>query len=1304
MRYFIKSGFLFFIPFVMFAQQHVDVGYENTSVSKQISFRELTVAQGLSQNSVVSIVQDSLGYMWFATQDGLNKYNGRSFTIYNKQFEDVTRPTFSRLGKTYIDADANLWIISLKNGLEKFNDSLQTFQSFQTITSPSCIIQDQQGNYLVGSYTDGLYQINLQQNRIAKVFEDIIKNTAIYDFLNTGNQLYLATANHIFTLENQQLHKITVDDNGLNFSALANSKDDTIWCGTYGNGLYYKAPKATSFKKFDHQKLPSILNIQDILIDKNNKLWVATYGDGVYLIDIDLNEVQHFIANKNDPYALHYDDVLCLYEDFTGTIWLGTDGAGLSYYDEHLKKFNLITNAQTPIDVHVDVVRSITLESDQTLWLGTSGKGLTAINFNNDSYKTYTQKNSELKSDRIMSLFSDDDYLWIGHQGRGLQLMDRWGNMRNFKPLDQHTIWKIYQHSQTQNWLCTREHGLLLFDLGRGVVKSYHKDNSALTSNNIRTIEKGQNTEYWIGTENDGLFLLDTETDSIQKIEPISSAIKSLYFDGQVIWIGTNGDGLKSYNSNNKMVNTYNTSNGLPNMVIYGILPGDANSLWLSSNKGIFEFKLINGEAVVEVYGNYSGLQAFEFNTGAYYKASDGTLYFGGLDGVNWFMPSDITRNRIVPRTVISKLEIFNKEKPIEQQARFSHTQNTLTFTFSGLHFSQPDRNQYKYQLVNHDSTWVSSGNTNTAHYTNLPPNDYVFKVISSNYDGVWNPVPATYSFSILRPWYLTNLAKAIYLILIIATIYIIYVYFKWRWHMQTQLQLEHAETERLKKLDEFKTKLYTNISHEFRTPLTLISGPIEHQLAKKNLQPDDAHELNLVKQNANRLLKLVNQMLDLSLIDSGQLRLEVSKNNLNILLKQIIAAFQYQAEKRKITITQNINNLTSAWYDTDIVEKITSNLLTNAIKYAPKGSTILVDANEHHQQMVLSIINTNKDISKKDIGQLFQRFYQDDQASEGVGVGLALVKELVELAKGRIIVNTIAADKIQFTVSLPIHESAFAAQDIKVSDIEMESKINHHQTLAPSDRALLLIVEDEDDIRKFISSIFKDDYRIIEANNGKSGVALALAHSPDLIISDVMMPVQDGIALSNFLKHNELTSHIPIILLTAKVGADNEISGLTTGVDAYITKPFNSKLLKLRVEKLIEGRNQLQHHFSKDFNIDPELGSTSTETEFLTRLKTVLDKEITNPEFTIVLFAKRMHMSRSQLHRKLKAIFKMSATEFLRVQRVKLALPLLKASDATISEIAYQIGFNTPSYFIKCFKKVYGRTPQDYQSASTKL
>ncbi|MEL0456471.1 two-component regulator propeller domain-containing protein [Flavobacteriaceae bacterium SZ-1-7] len=1278
----------FLLSFAGFAQNH----------DKQIAFSQLTVEHGLSQNSVISMAQDSIGYMWFATQDGLNRYNGRDFKHYNKQFEDITRATFSNLGKIYIDKQNRLWIITHSGKLELYKTEEDHFEHIELPFKASTVFQDKNLNLYLGSYGNGLFKIDSKSKDTIQVFKNSDKNVTVYNIDEIDSDLLVGASGGVYSVNLNGSYEKThvLSGNDINFSVLEKDSLGGVWLGSYGSGLFYKANNDKKFIKFKHSELPEDLNIEDLLIDSKNRLWIATYGSGVFLLDLTSNYAKNFKANKNNPFAIHYNDMLCLYEDMTGVIWFGTDGTGASYYDEHLIKFNILTNNQVPKSVNVDMIRSFTTDEKHNFWIGTSGKGLAYFDAKAGTYKTLTTKNSKLNSDRIISLNFHENELWVGHQGYGLNIIEANGNYRTYPEIGNYTIWRILDESSQRRWLATERHGIILFDKYEGIVKEYNEDNSGLAANNIRALVKASDSILWVGTDNSGVFKLNIKTDEVEKIQPLNDKIKSLLLLENILWVGTYGAGLKKYDIDKGTVKTYTEEDGLPNEVVYGVLPDSNNNLWLSTNNGLCRFNIASED--FEGFSVYDGLQNSEFNTGAYYKDSQGVIYFGGLDGLNWFSPEKLTYNTVKPKTIISKFEVFSKERPLIENTELNYNENTVTFTFSSLHFSQPERNQYKYKLVNYDDNWVTPKRVNFAHYTNLPPNTYTFQVISSNYDGVWNETPATYTFTILKPWYLTTTMKIGYLLLAVLISLGVYKYLKFRWNVKAQLQMEHAETERLKKLDEFKTKLYTNISHEFRTPLTLISGPIDHQLSKKDLKPEDRKELSLVKQNANRLLNLVNQMVDLSLIDSGQAQLKVAHGNLKVLLIQIVTAFQYKADEKNISINSSIENLDEAWFDIDVIEKITSNLLSNAIKYAPKGSDIIFNANQQSGLLILSIINTNKDISKKDLGKLFQRFYQENEASDGFGVGLALVKELVSLSKGSIIANSVDSDKIQFTVTLPIQKEAYKPTEIITKQAKDEWHVEEGLSLnGNEEKDSLLIVEDDPDIRAFIVSIFKTKYRLLEASNGKIGIEKALKHIPDLIISDVMMPVEDGISLCNTLKYNELTSHIPIILLTAKVGDNNEIEGLRTGADAYVTKPFNSEKLKLRVEKLIENRQKLQQRFSKDLNFSPDVRVSSAETDFLKRLKKVLDKNLVNTDFTSEAFADAMAMSRTQLHRKLKAIAGLSTSEFIRSQRLKLAVELLKNSDVTVSEIAYQVGFNTPSYFIKCFKEAYNCTPNEY-------
>ncbi|WP_411768901.1 two-component regulator propeller domain-containing protein [Winogradskyella sp. A3E31] len=1278
-----------------------------TNTQKQFSFRTLTNNDGLSQNSVISIAQDSVGYLWLATQNGLNKFDGRNFKYYDKQFEDITRSNYSKLGKIYIDKQNRIWIITHSGKLELFNAETKAFDLIESIEGVHSIFQDSQHNTFIGIYEKGLLKIDNKSKDTTKVYDSILANKTVNDFLEIENSIFIASSEKVYKINSLNSYEeyTIITEKKSNYSSFEKSKDGTIWLGSYGDGLFFKSPEKDYFERFTNALIPETLNIQDLLIDNKERLWIATYGNGVYLIDFKANDVRNFKANKNDPFAIHYNDMLCLYEDNTGVIWLGSDGTGASYYDEHLVKFNILTNNQVPNDVNVDVARSITTDDNNNIYIGTSGKGLTVFNTISGQSETLTISNSNLNSNRIISLNYNDNNLWIGHQGFGLNTVNTNGSYRTYPEISNYTIWNILDETKNKKWLSTEQNGLVLFDKEKGIEQRYTKDNSQLQSNNIRVaIKEGDN--LWIGTDDTGVYQLNLKTNTINKIHNLDYKVKSLSLIDNNLWVGTNGNGLIKYNTLKTSVeNIFTTNSGLPNNVIYGILEASDGDLWLSTNNGLSSFNPKETPASFESFNVYDGLQGIEFNTGAYHKDKNGTLYFGGLEGINWFNPRALTFNTTKPKTIISSFEVFSKEKAMTDNVKLKYDENTVTFSFSSLHFSQPERSAYKYQLTNHDEGWINSGFNNVAHYTNLPADDYTFKVISSNYDGVWNEQPATFKFTISKPWYASTTAYIVYTFLFAALIYSIYYYLKWRWHIKMQLQLEHSETERLKKLNRLKTKLYTNLSHEFRTPLTLIKGPIENQLNNPKLSKSDKKELDLVHHNSLRLLNLVDQLLDLSKLESGNYNLKASSGNLNALLKQLATAFQYQASEKRIKYHYRLTPIDNAFFDKDIIEKVVGNLLSNAVKYTPQEGEINFNTKEHNGQIIIVIANTCENINELEVGKLFQRYYQKNNNIDGVGIGLNLVKELCILSHGNVVVHALNDKKIQFTVTLPIERSFYSSDEVinentknKISTIASNNKIPKtvNDNNKTANKPILLIVEDDKDILKYVKSIFSDQYIIKTANNGEQGIEKALSTIPDIVISDIMMPKLNGLQLCTHLKQDERTSHIPIILLTAKSGEENELVGLETGADDYIVKPFSNKKLKLKVKKLIESRRKLQDKYSKTFEIDPDLNNT-TEQRFLERLKKTLNEHIVDPKFNAKYFSKSMSMSRMQLHRKLKTLTGLTTSEFIRTERLKIAKKLLKEDKSTVSEVAYQVGFNTPSYFIKSFKKAYNCTPTEF-------
>lgn len=1313
----------------------------------QITFRQLSVHQGLSQNSAISVTQDSTGYLWIATQDGLNRYDGREFTVYPFTFEDITKPNYSQLGKVYRDRQGGLWIIPSDRILRKFDYAGQVFEAVEGVVDASVVFQDSSMDIWAGTFSRGLFKRDPKTGTFGHVASFDGGDTPIYSISQSDDEhILLTTKGRLIVYDTQKNIFEELSPNTkygervqTNFSAVEVDSSGRQWIGSFGDGLFYKEGDDPTLYRISERSftdpLPINLNIEDLYLDSKDRLWVATYGRGLFMIDFNSSTIDHFIAEKHNPKALHYDDILCIYEDDSGIVWFGTDGAGLSYYDEYLEKFNFFTNYQTPDNISIDVVRSIAVDSNATVWVGTSGKGLTQYEPTSNSWRTYTvdlADENALRSNRIMSLFVDrDNELWIGTQGGGLTIREGPGKFRSYHKaslpsLSANTIWCIYRDERQRIWLGTREEGLIRFDKKKGEITKYNydpRDVDGISSNNIRVITSDGKGNLWIGTEADGILFFDTGKETFKAFKatgredgPSSDHIKSLYYDGAgILWVGTNGGGLNSFDIDKNLFAYYTVEEGLANNVIYSILPDKRGNLWLSSNKGITKFGLHGAETAeldITNYTNYDGL-ATEFNTGAHYTATDGTLYFGGLEGFYWFDPENLDKNTTLPKTTITGFEVLGKSFPLTGPQVLPYDRNTVVFTFSGLQYSLPEKSEYRYRLLNYDDGWVAAGNQNFARYTRLPPGAYEFQVKASNYDGVWNDTPASFAFTVKPPWYLTTLAKFAYLLALVLIVIALYKYLKWRWKIKMRLQLKEEETLRLKELNKLKSKLYTDISHEFRTPLTLIAGPIDTKLGEEGLSDQDFSNFSMIKRNTNRMISLVDQLLHLAKLEKGGFSLNLSKGNIELFLKMLAASFEYQAQRKQMDYNVDVGNIGEAFYDEDALDKIVSNLLSNAFKHGLEGGACSFSASREEDCLKICVKNEIDPVSDIDVQKLFTRFYQKNKYAEGAGIGLSLVRETVKLYKGKLNAVQEGDGSLSFEVSLPVFKTASISDmpSRRSIDEPETDDVGYRQTKAAAEandkkaknRPILLIVEDHAEIRAFLKSIWNETYEVYEAVNGKEGIDKALKTVPDLIVTDIRMPKIDGIELCKRLKADERTSHIPIIVLTAGTGEDYEMRGLQSGADDFVAKPFKIRVLTKRVDNLIEGRRALRTKYSQELKLQAsDMAITSTDELFLNKVQQLLDEKLNDPQFNAKVFSTHLGMSRMQLHRKLQTYTGLSTTEFIRSQRLKLAAHILKTSDITINEVAYAVGFNTPSYFIKCFKETYKKTPAEYLKADS--
>ncbi|WP_338229802.1 two-component regulator propeller domain-containing protein [Algoriphagus taiwanensis] len=1300
---------------------------------ENLSFRQLSVNDGLSQNSAVSITQDQDGFLWIATQEGLNRYDGRGFLLFERKFLDITESTRLMLGKVFADGKNRIWIIPESSVPELLDRTRNVFFSIEGISSANCIGEDLEGKIWFGTLSGHLYSWNEELNKAEMVWSD--PSREIVNLTNYDEEHLLLTFRDEVVIWNKNSGLTTSvykPNPGTTLSVSLVDHTGRFWFGTLNQGLWTSTDPGTeaiSLEQFLGQKITPEEMILDLLLDSKKRLWVATYGRGVQMIAVEKKTFSQYSYSKQNPRSIHYNDILSIFEDYTGTLWFGSDGAGLSFYDSYLEKFNFFHNQEVPENINIDVVRSIYVDEFENVWLGTSGKGLTRYNPKTKSWKTFTHdpgNSQSLSSNRVMSLLGDrNGKLWIGYQDEGLSLFDlRNESFQHFNSERRviqpgSTIWKIYRDSKERFWLCTRNDGLIWFDPEKGVQKQFvHQENSpgSIPDNNIRTMLEDPSGNFWIGTENHGIAKLNLETEvfesythQAQNPNSISSnSIKSLHLENNRLWIGTNGGGLNQMDLNTKDVFILNVESGLANNVIYAVLEDQNKNLWLSSNKGITRVN-INGESKTDFqitnYSNYDGL-ATEFNTGAYFKTEDGTLYFGSLDGFYWFNPEDIFLNETPPKIAITELLAFDQKIDLKERLKLKHNQNTLTFNMASLVFSSPGKNQFEYMLENYDEGWIANGNNHQARYTNLAPGTYRFLVKGSNYDGVWANDPVAFEFSITPPWYFGNLAKVVYVLLLAALILWIYQYLKWKWQIQFSLKMKDRETQTLKEIDEFKTQLFTNISHEFRTPLTLISGPVD-RLMSQSESPIVKSQLNLVKTNSQRLLTLVDQLLEISKIKTGKNKLTIRKGNLGLLLQSIVANYFYQASEKGVRLSASIPLMTEIWFDSDKVEKIVKTLIQNAIKYSKENTEMKLESSINNGNLNLRIKNESlEEYKKEDLNRLFLRFHNNKDTKKDFGLGLSLVKEMTQLYHGEFKIDFKDSKWFEVTIQLPVDKYVFHPDEVIDEDSD-SYEFQSLPTLKGEDKnkqPLILIVEDNTRVREFLAREIEPYFQIIEAEDGKKGLFLALKKIPDLIISDVMMPEMDGFELCKRIKSDELTSHIPVILLTAKADEQSQMEGIQAGADDFILKPFKTNQLLLRIEKLIELRTQLQIRFSGKNPISPkEIAVTNLDERFLEKLQEIVDNELSDSNFSVDEFSKKMGMSRMQLHRKLTALTGLSTTAYMKDQRLRMAVQRLEKTDETISEITYAVGFSSPSYFIKSFKETYGVTPAEYQQSNSK-
>lgn len=1317
------------------------------------NFSHITDAQGLSQNSVIDIHQDNLGQIWIGTKDGLNKYDGTEFTVYRHEKDNPT--SISNNGIEYIEQDSSGFIwVGTAFGLNKFDPKKNIFKSYflnnnQSVLGNNMIIAIRQlsnqeiwvchfgGVSIYDASKDNFFRIsNLQLPSCIVETKDgaiyIGTNKGLYQFFKKGSAYQMELIPH---------------SEGFNINDLLESKNGNILLATKTKSVLeyniHNKKIQPYFKESEIDKKSK--NARKLIYDDNGLLWVATFN-GLHIVDEDRN-INALYHDGNNNKSLNDNFIKTVFKDNIGTIWVGTYYGGLNIYNRFNNNFVNITQNSYEKGLSFRVVSSI-VNYKNLLLFGTAGGGISVLNQDTNSVNHITSRNHlNLKSDNIKALcVSSDDNLWIGTFDKGLFVY----NLKNkqFKTavlpeeltrlLKNLGVLELVQYSHDTMLIGTNGSGLIKFNFKDKTFKLFNSKTEpiGLTNSNIKTIFIDGDKKIWLGTLR-GLNCITSNNEVKNFVYDKDSSFKfeinTIYEDdNKNLWIGTLEDGLFKF-ANNQFELIDLKVGGEKIDGIRSIVGADENSFWMSTyTQGIIKYNF-KKNSIETHFTQKEGLPSNEFNRDAALRLGS-TYYFGGPSGVTVFNENKMVKNQYAPQVILTDFKIENQSVSVNdshkvltkainftQEVELLHDQSNFSISFSIPSYINSKSNTYKYRLKGLETDWNETPNNETS-YTIQKPGDYVFEVKGVNSDGVINETPTTLNIYVRpAPWF-TWWAYAIYILIVISIIYYLYSLSKSRTKLKHELELEHLEAEQIKKINQAKLEFFTNISHEFRTPLTLILGPLQQILDNYQGSSSIYKKLQVIKRNSNHLYQLMNRLMDFRKYESNQMALQVAEHNIVDVLKKVFESFSDYAISEGYQYNfETPSNEIRLYIDENKLAQVFFNLISNAFKYTDSQGQITVKIKEEGDIVLLLVEDDGIGVPEAYREKIFDRFFElvdnnnaDRALKKGTGIGLAIVKNIVELHKGKINVASNSEGKGSiFKVELFKGASHFKPHEIsKAKHIKEEIDFYQNQlesTDIPfegnfsskirSDKKMsILLVEDNEELRMFMHNILIDDYNVFEAENGKIAFKMAVKEPIDLIVSDVVMPITTGLELCKLIKEDIRTSHIPVILLTAKSDITHKIEGLESGADDYISKPFNVQELKLRINNSLKSIENIKSNLNTHdvFKVEDIQMSSLDETLYNKALD-IIEENISDYNFDIPFFCEALGVSKSVLFTKFKAWTDFTPKQFIQHIRLIRAAQLLEKGKANINQVCAKVGFKDQKYFSKSFKAKFGKTPSEY-------
>jgi len=1340
------------------------------AIAQQADFNFINFSSkdGLSSNVVNVILKDRFGYMWFGTDDGLNKFDGVNFTVYRHHAADTTSIGANTIFAIHEDAAGNLWV-GTQTTLSLYNRKKNAFinYNFPVKSIVRSLCSDHLGNLWIATF-DGLHKLDprtgkmvayksdprkkgqLASNTIISVFEDSYQR--LWVGTTAGLHLFLSSSNSFQRFQHVNGDSSSVSDNVV--KAITEDNNGNVWFGTMDGGVNKLQPDGKSFISYKHSNTNdntiSSNRIYDMACDNNGRLLLAT-EDGLDMFDVQTGRVIRIVNDGRNTYSLSVKSVKSLFIDKNGIYWVGTVRGGVSKYDKNLAFFNLRqSNSFDPSGLSNPTVTSFVEDDNGDVYIGTDGGGLNLYHRKTGLFSHIRLTNGTEKTPLpVLTMERVGNELWIGTFLRGLYTLSmKTGAVKHYikgdgpQDLTSNEIFCIRKDKQGNVWVGTNGGGVNIYNSKTGVFHRFNKDSSygeagmVLVNGYIRSIEEDKSGNVWIGSVGSGIVVHHTSGTAFRLFNQQNNNlpnddIQTIYIGANdTVWVGTHGGGLSRLdNSTNKFV-SYAEPEGIANAVIYKILQDGAGKIWVSTNKGISSF-----DPATQRFKNYTsdnGVQRSTFVLGAGLKTSRGDLFFGGLDGFNYFNPSTFKCNRNIPGIVLTDLKVSNASViPAENAAikthisvagevRLDYKQN-FSIDFVALNYSAPHESRYFYMLEGFDKSWNPTGTTGTAVFSNLNPGTYTFHVKAMSDDGSWTTPVTSIKIFIRPPFYLTPFAFIVYILVAglilwglryrgISKLKNKFALEQERLQAKQMIEQKNREAEQLHQFEQAKIKYLTNLSHEFRTPVSLIVGPVERLLQQESSY-EKKGQLSLIKRNAKRLLNLVNQVLDFRRLEEQETTLNMAEGDIISFVNEVVSSFKDISERKHInfTFTSALSRYYTA-FDGDKIERILFNLLSNAFKFTPKGGDIWLKIDhEAHAGLQFIIGDTGIGIEPQAAEKIFNRFFQagaePGMLNQGSGIGLSITKEFVKLHGGAISVESMPGRGSVFTVQLPLAEIPEPATLIESSILPAEvcaadCLAKPLQEVPRSEMLTLLLVEDNEDFRYYLKDNLRHYYKIIEASDGQEGWQRVLSAHPQVIVSDISMPYMDGIELCRKIKSDKRTSHIPVILLTALTGDADQLKGLETGANDYLTKPFNFDILNVRIKNLFDLNQSLKNTYSRQLKIiTPDIEFESEDEKLMLAVSQYIEDNLNSTKLSVEDLSRHVCMSRGSLYNKIVTLTGETPVEFIRSVKLNKAAALLENSDMKIAQIGYAVGFTSPNYFARAFKAKFNVLPSEYSA-----